>query len=387
MFGEVKAVVMVEPGWIEVNKFPYPDVPSDAALLKVEMSGICGTDKHMYSGEIIHPGRIITPFPIIPGHENVGVIAEIGEEAAGRMEGGGFELKEGDKVVAACDVLCGECYWCKHVFGYPWCENWIGYGTTISCKEPPHLFGGWAEYMYILPKTFLFKVPQDLTLEAAVLTEPMAVAYGSLIKASSSYSLAFDVGGFGAGNTVVVQGPGPLGLCHAVMAKIMGAENIVAVGSGSEEDRYRLNLAKELNIIDDGVNATDPKERVKDVLRLIGGKGADLVIECAGAPPAVIEGLEMLRKGGTFLELGNFIDKGITVPLNPAVHICSKNARIIDITGMPYPAYGSALKVMQRYNNKIPFEKLVTHKFRLEEAERAMKTAINGRCLKVVITP
>jgi len=384
---KVRAAVMVEPGRIEVKKFPYPEVPKDAALVKMEMSGICGTDKDMYKGEIIHPGGVTTPFPIIPGHENVGVIAEIGEEAAVRMEVEGHKLRKGDRVVAACDVLCGECYWCRHGFSYPWCENWIGYGTTISCKDPPHLFGGWSEYMYILPKAFLFKVPEDMPLETAVLTEPMAVAYGALSKASSPCSLALDMGGFGAGDTVVVQGPGPLGLCHALMARIVGVERIVAVGSGSDRDQYRLKLAEDLGIIDYGVNIENPGKRVKEVLRLIGSRGADLVIECAGAPQALLEGLEMLRRGGTYLELGNFIDKGVTVPLNPALHICAKNARIIGVTGMPYHAYGKALRVMYKYGDRFPFADLVTHKFGLEDVEEAMRVAMRGKSLKVVITP
>lgn len=384
---KVSAAVMVKPGRIEVREFPYPEVPKDSALVRMEMSGICGTDKDMYKGEIIHPGGIATPFPIIPGHENVGVIAEIGEEAAVRMEVEGHKLREGDRVVAACDVLCGECYWCRHGFSYPWCENWIGYGTTISCNDPPHLFGGWAEYMYILPRVFLFKVPEGIPLENAVLTEPMAVAYGALSKVSSPCSLALDMGGVEAGDTVVVQGPGPLGLCHAFMARVMGAGRIIAVGSGSNHDRSRLELAEEMGAIDDYVNVRDPVDRVREVLRLSEGRGADLVIECAGAPRAVLEGLEMLRRGGTYLELGNFIDKGVTVPLNPALHICAKNARIIGVTGMPYHAYSKALRIMSRYGGKIPFSGLVTHRFRLDEAEEAMKVAMKGESLKVVITP
>ena len=380
----VKAAVILAPGEIEIKEFPYPEVDDDTALMKMEMSGICGTDNHMYKGETVHLGVHDTPFPIIPGHENVGTLADIGEVAAGKMEIEGGNLKKGDRVVAACDVLCGECYNCRHTFGYAWCENQLEYGTLLSCSKSPYLFGGWAEYMYILPKVFLFKVPDGMKLETAVLTEEMAVAYGSLLKAALPYPLALE--GFGPGDTVVVQGPGPLGICHAIMARIMGAGDIIIVGPGIEDSEVRMGLVERLGIADQTINISEPKERVDEVLKLTGGRGADLVVECTDSPHAVGEGLEMLRKGGTFIEAGNFVDVGPTT-LNPNVLICGNNARIIGVTSMPYQGYSKVLRIMERHSKNIPFDKVVTHSFTIDEAEKALSTTIGGRCLKAVITP
>ena len=135
-------------------------------LLKVEMCGICGTDKHTWRGETKQyagtEAESDTPFPIIPGHEVIGTVAEINDRNRPRLDFNGERLRVGDRVALCPDVICGECYDCRHTFAFPWCENLRGYGNAFTATEPPHLFGGWAEYMYILPNAFLYKVPENL---------------------------------------------------------------------------------------------------------------------------------------------------------------------------------------------------------------------------------
>jgi L-iditol 2-dehydrogenase len=384
---EVKAAVMVAPGKIETQHFPYPEVTEDTALVRMELSGICGTDKHMYKGEITHglgtPGGVVTPFPIIPGHENVGTIAEIGDRAARTMEINGELLEEGDRVFHVNDVLCGECFWCKNIHGYPYCEDWKGYGVSISAQDPPHLFGGWAEATYIYSKVRLTKIPEDIPWDVAVLTEPMTVAYGALEKAALPYPLAME--GFAPGDVVVIQGAGPLGMCLLVMARMFGAGRIIVVESASSQSEYRCEIARELGA-DCVVNDPESRERIEKVLSLSHRRGADLVVECAGVPQAVTEGLDMLRKGGTFLEMGNFVDVG-TVDINPNQHILMKEARILGISGWPWQASSRVLALMRRYLHIIPIQRIVTHTFTIDEAETAIKTAMEENAVKVVITP
>ena len=377
----VKAAVMPKPGTIQLTEFPYPKVPANAALVRMEMSGICGTDKHMFKGETTHPGGHETTFPIIPGHENVGILEELGPES--RLEVEDRKLQVGDRVVPICDVTCGQCYICRSSYGFTTsCLRDVGYGTTLSCENPPHLFGGWAEYLYILPEALLAKVPDGVPPEAAVMTEVLTVPFCGFQKATSPYPLGKE--GFGPGDTVVVLGAGPLGICHGIMAKMTGAEEIIIVGAPES----RLELAKKV-CADHTVNinkVTDPNERLREIMALTENRGADLVAECAGVPEAVTQGLDMLRIGGTLIVAGNYIDMGST-PVNPQKQILSKNARIIGVSGQTASSYAGSLRLIKKFSRTIPIETLVTQKFSIEEAERALLTAISMESMEVVIAP
>jgi len=382
MASKVRAAVMEKPHSIAVQEFPTPEIGHGAALIKMLMSGICGTDKHMFRGETVHPGGQDSTFPLIPGHENLGCIEKLGSRNGECYDANGELLMEGDRVVPACDVLCGECYACRNMYGWCWCERVFGYGTTISCKNPPHLFGGWAEYMYILPKVFLFKVPERLPDSVAVLAEPMAVAYGSMARAMTPYWLAKD--GVGPGDTVVIQGAGPLGLSHAVMVKMTGVGKLIVVGAPKE----RLQLAREFGA-DHTINIEEystPSERVEKVKSLSNGRGAELVIECVGMPNAVTEGLDMVSLGGTYIITGNYIDMGGAY-FNPQKQILSKNIRIIGVNGMPYQAYARALNLLDLNWERYHLNKFVTHSYTIDQAETALRTGESMKSLKVVITP
>lgn len=380
----VKAVVMTGPGKLEVQEFPYPKMEDGAMILKVEASGICGTDKHAYKGELVLYGGTEAEqrgkFPIIRGHENVGIIAEITDKAAKNMEFHGEPLKVGDRVTMFPNVICGKCWYDRHIFGFSWCVNNKTYGNAFRSDEPPHLMGGWAEYMYILPNVFIYKVPDDMPPEIAVLVEIMTCA-APVDKAKEFYSLASE--GFGNMDTVVVQGIGPLGLAHLIRARAMGAGDIVAV----DASEFRLNLAKEFGA-DYVLNVakTTSKERITFVKDITQGRGADMVIECVGIPQVVPEGLEMLRRGGVYIEAGNFVDTG-EVSLNVHRHLCAKNVRFIGSTNHPYTEYPKTIRFLQKYAKWFPFEKFVTHKFKLDQAEQAMAAALSSDSMKVIFTP
>lgn len=382
----VKAAVMVKPGQIEIREFPYPKIADDAMLLRVEVCGICGTDKHSYRGETKQyagtKAEFSIPFPIIPGHEIVGTIVEIGKHADKTINTFGQKIKEGDRVVVCPDIFCGRCYYCRNYNGFIWCDNMQSYGTSLSCAKPPHLFGGWAEYMYLLPGTYVYKIPETISTIAAVLTEPMAVTY-NLDKAKEFYSMSGD--GFKTGDTVVVQGVGPLGLLHVIKARMLGAGDIIAI----DASEFRLNLAKEFGAdVCINIKRTSRDERIEMVKDLTDGLGADLVVECTGVPTAVIEGLEMTRKGGMYIITGMFVDVG-EVSINPHRHLCAKNIRLIGQTNHPRSGYLPSLKLMEKFAKFFPpFERIITHRFPLEKAPEAMETSLDAdRTMKVVIVP
>ncbi len=201
----VLAATLVEPGHYEIREYPLPDPEPGCVLVKMEVSGICGTDKHTYQGYTGQYGGGGTPtrvpFPIIQGHENVGTIAAIGGDGKCK-DFEGVPLKVGDRVIVGPNVSCGSCYYCNHDFPYYCCENTVDYGNNISAKNAPYLFGGWSQYLYVIPGSFMVLVPDDLPSEIAVLTEIMAVTVGldrgKQISSFPSESFRFD-------DTVVVR--------------------------------------------------------------------------------------------------------------------------------------------------------------------------------------
>lgn len=381
---EVRAAVLTAPGSYEVQSFPWPSLEDGAALMQMEMSGICGTDKHTYMGETKQyagtPAETTTPFPIIQGHENVGVISELGRGAAEGLEFHGRPLKVGDRVTMCPDVVCGRCHECKHVMGYVWCENVRCYGNSLTSAEPPHLFGGWAEQMYLRPDAFVYKVPSGLSARVAVLAELMAcTASLDKVKEFSSYALE----GFNSGDTVVVIGSGPLGLLHVAKADMMGAGQVIA----SDLSETRLAFAKRMGAdVTMNVSQTSAEERIELVRQLTGGRGADLVLHMANTPQSFIEGIEMLKRGGMMLEMGNFADTG-EVAINVHRHVCSKNIRLIGITNHPSTGYGPALALMERHADRYPFEEMVSHQFSLADVDIAMRTSMDPTSLKVAMAP
>jgi len=378
----VLAATLVEPGKYELREYPLPEPQPGCVLVKMEVSGICGTDKHTYQGYTSQYGGADsgkrTPFPIIQGHENVGTVAAIGGKDFRDFEG--VPLQIGDRVVVGANVSCGTCYYCKHNFPYYFCDNATDYGNNLSAKDPPHLFGGWSQYLYVIHGSFLVRVPDELPSEIAVLAEIMAVTVGldraKQMSAFPNESFRFD-------DMVVVLGVGPLGTCFVMKARMLGAGTIVAIDMSD----FRLEFAKRLGA-DQTVNVstTTREERQQLVRELTQGRGADVVVECAGVPAAVPEALEMLRLGGLLVEAGNFSDLG-EVSFSPHRHLCAKSVRILGVGGEEPAAYGPGMRQMLRYMRHYPLSDFVTHRFALRDVNAAMQKSMAFDSMKVVIQP
>jgi len=380
----VKAAVMVGPGKMEVQNLPYPDhLEPGACIIKMEMSGICGTDKHAFKGETLLYGGTESEqdmvFPSVHGHENSGIVVEMNGKGS-EIEYSGKELKIGDRVTNCPNVICGECWYCRNIHAYPYCPNHQGIGMTYYSNRYPYIVGGWSEYMYLPPKAWVYKVPDNLSIELACLSELFVVT--AILDRAKELS-ALGGKGFHFGDTVVIQGSGAIGMMMIAKARLLGAGKIIALDSNP----MKLTLSKEFGAdLGINVNSMNNKELVDAIRSETEGRGADVVVETVGTAEVLRVGLEMLRRGGTYLETGNFVDTG-EVSLNAHRHIAAKNVLLYGNSNHPHDGYYAAMDMMYRYRKEFPFEKLITHRFKLDQAEEALKKSYETDALKVVFEP
>jgi L-iditol 2-dehydrogenase len=375
-----RAAVMEAPGRIGVREFPVSDPGPGAVLLKMSLSGICGTDKHTYRGEsrqyVGTPHEREIAYPLICGHENVGTIVAVGE---GVRDSAGEPLRPGDRVVPGANVPCGRCYYCTGGYPYYFCQHLEDYGNSLNCAQPPYLLGGWAEYLYLLPRSRLFRVPEELPDEVAVLTEVMAVTHG----VETAMTLLGLQGASPSGYTVAVLGVGPLGLCHVIKARLSGASTIIA----TDRLRGRLEMAGTFGadlVLD--VTATDGPERSAAVAAATRGLGADIVIDCSGFPDTFTEALALVRTGGVVIEAGTFVDMG-PVPVNPNSAICTRSVTVLGIGGEKASSYEPSMRMLAANLGRYPFGEIVTHRFGLGEVAEALAVAQSGEAMQVVVDP
>jgi len=373
----VKAAILEDVEKLNIVDYPEPDVEPNGILLKMELCGVCGTDMHLYAG------NMKIPFPVIPGHEFVGRIEDIGEEAKA-LEVKGYPLKKGDlvTVVPGTNRFCGECYFCRFMPHKPTlCTGRKVLGVNLTSAEKPHLLGGWAEKIYVDAEHFwVYKIPKEVPPEVAVLSEPMAVSSRAFERAYAPGLPTFGEG-FGVGNSVVVQGAGAIGLLTIATAKMAGAGNIMVVDMVDE----RLEMAQRLgadHAIDMRAHKT-ADERVKEVQKLTNGLGADVVVECVGVPAAVPEGIDMTRRGGKFVEVGHYTDPG-PVLINPHT-ICNKDMDILGSWTYPPTQFGTVLELMRQSMGKIPLNELVTAKYSVENAQQAIDDLKARKGIKLAI--
>ncbi|GAA2015454.1 alcohol dehydrogenase catalytic domain-containing protein [Nakamurella flavida] len=375
----VRAATLVGPGAIEVREYPLPtELEPGAILLDMIASGICGTDKHTFRGETVQYAGTAkerrTPFPIIQGHENIGTVRALGP--GGALAHDGTPLRIGDRVVPAPNRACGTCRNCQRGFPYYLCANLENYGNSLTSTTAPHLFGGWAQSLHLLPGTAVFRVPEDLPSEVAVLTEIFAVTH-SLERAAAVRR----PGGFLPGDTVVVVGVGSLGMAHLVKAHLMGAGRVIAVDRSAK----RLALARRLVDADTVLVGEDPASVRAEVMALTDGDGADLAVNATGFPGSFATAIGLVRDAGTIVEVGAFVDMGAEA-FNPAV-ICGRNLTVMGTGGEDLQAYAGTLALLARHHTSIPFAEMVSHVFPIADAALAVETSLDAEnATKVLVS-
>ena len=348
----------------DLKEYPIPAIGDDDILVKVEGCGVCGTDAHEFKRD---------PFSLIPvalGHEGTGEIVKMGKNV--KKDSAGKPLKVGDKVVT-CMIFKDD----PDITMFDLNKQNVG-GADVYGLLPDddvHFNGWFADYIVVRKGSTIFNV-SDLDLDSRILIEPCAVLVHAVERAKSTNILRFN-------SRVVVQGCGPIGLICIAVLRTMGIENIVAV----DGEQKRLDFAREM-----GATATVNFKDHKGIEALagavknsFGGYLADFAFQCTGSPVAHSNIYKFIRNGGGLCELGFFINGG-DATINPHFDICSKEITTVGSWVYTLRDYATTFDFLKRAKGiGLPMQKLITHKFPLEQINEALETNLKMEGLKIAI--
>ena len=337
------AMVQTGPRKLEMRSLPLPEIGDEDALLRIEACGICGSDVEQYHGAL----RL--PFPLIPGHEPLGIIERIGDRAAKR-----WGVDVGDRVAVETMLACKFCEACL-TGRYHLCHTRRIY-SYISLEQEPGLWGAYAEYMYLAPNSVIHKMDPTLPPELAVLFNPLG----------AGFRWAVEIPQTRAGQSVVILGPGQRGLASVVAARHVGAGTVVV--TGLESDAPKLALAREFGA-DVTVDVQNEDARTR-ILEATGG-GADVVVDVSAyATEPVASALDYVKPGGTIVLAGV---KGYKpVPDFISDKIVMKEISVRGAIGVTTTGYTQAIRLIE--SRRFALEKMHTHDFKLSDAEEAILT-------------
>ena len=351
------AVMCYGPEDYRLEERPVPVPGPFEVVIRVKSTGICASDIKCYSGAALFWGDEnrtgYCQAPVTPGHEFVGDVVALGDGAGEK-----YGLEIGDHAISEQITPCWNCRYCRR--GQYWmCQVHDIYGFRQNA------FGSWAEYMVFPANALNYRVPTDIPWHHAVFIEPLACSVH-----------AVERGNIGFQDTVVIAGAGPLGLGMFAAAKMKGAERIIALDLNDD----RLELAKRCGA-DIGLNPTQT-DVVEEVRAMTGGYGCDVYVEATGHPSAVQQGLQMIRKLGTFVEFSVFREP-VTVDWT-----IIGDSKELDIHGShlgPF-CYPVAIRMLQQ--NLLPMDEIVTHQLPLEDFQKGLDMVASGlTSVKVTLNP
>lgn len=344
----MKAVVKYGKGkgLVEIQEVPEPKMKEDEVLIEVKAVSVCGSDLHIY-----HDAHPYWP-PVILGHEFSGVIIDVGKEVRG--------WKVGDRVVTETRTgSCGVCYTCQS--GFPQaCEQKRAYGIGTN--------GAYAKYIAGLAR-LLHRLPDTISFEAGAVIEPIAICVTSILERSQLQ----------AGESVLVTGPGPIGLISLTIARAAGARMIGVTGRSSDEG-IRFKKARELGA-DFTINV-DQEDPVAKVIEMTNGLGVDILIETSGGGRAIYQTFEMVRRLGRICAIGISGKEEIPIPYDRGIF---KALRYDFCFSSSWTAWEKAIGLIGK--GLLPAEKLITHQLPLEKWEEAFHLLENLQAAKVILIP
>jgi putative phosphonate catabolism associated alcohol dehydrogenase len=346
----------------ELVEYPLRAPAPREVLVRVLLSTVCGSDVHAWTG------RRPLPTPSILGHEIVGVIEALGQDAPRDLLG--RALAPGQRVTWTEYVACGRCVACARLALPQKCAHGRKYGHE-SAGDPPHLLGGFARFCYLLPGTGIALVPEALTDEEAA---PVNCGVATMTAVAEAAAIA-------PGETVVVLGAGLLGLYGVAMARSTGPARVIAIDAVPARRTFARRFGADETL--------DPQELEPDGLaRPHDGSGpgaADVVIETAGAPAALPEGLRLLRPGG------RLVTAGLVVPGSIVTFDASEIVRrCVAIRGVHNYAprhLVAALDFVQAQRGQLPLGELVDGRYPLETVDAALAAAAERRALRPAVVP
>jgi L-iditol 2-dehydrogenase len=341
----MKAVMKVAPGYdnMSLENIPEPEVLDDLVKIKVAYTGICGTDIHTFTGEYRN-----SKTPVVLGHEFSGVVVEVGKDVK--------KIKVGDRVTSETTfTTCGKCEYCLEK-DYNLCSERKGIGTQVN--------GSFAEYV-ISREESVHVLPDEISLMAAALTEPLACCVHAALEKTSVQK----------DDKVLIFGPGPIGLLQCQVVKAQGAFVILA---GLTKDKKRLELAKSLGV--DVIVDVQQENLEEVVLKHTNGYGVDKLFECSGAVPALNQGLPLVKKKGTFVQVGIFANK-----MNPLDQesIIQREINYVGTRSQKPSSWHIALKLLKE--NKINTDKMITKVVPLNEWRQGFEAVLSGDEIKVIV--
>lgn len=366
MTDTIRAVLMTAPrAPLELRRLPAPRPAPGGAVLETLWSEVCGTDVHLHHGRLAG-----VPYPIIPGHVSCGRILEL---SGSLHDVEGRPLQPG-QLVTFYDVFgtCGACWHCLVARAATRCPHRRVYGITTGLHDG--VLGGWAERIELRPGVRILPLPQGV--------DPLAFMGGGCGLATGFH--AVERAGIALGDTVVVQGSGPVGLNAAVFAALAGAAQVLVVGAPAS----RLRVAREMGADEvlDIQNMHKPGDRVAWVRARTGGRGADVVIEATGNPQAVPEGLEMVRDAGRYVVVGQYTDAG-DATLNPYRHLNRRHATVLGCWGYEFTHLHRSMAMMARHDARLGWRRLVTKEYPLDDAAEALAAMERMDVVKAVLRP
>jgi threonine dehydrogenase-like Zn-dependent dehydrogenase len=340
------------PFVIEELDVPAPE--PGGVMLRMTEAGICGSDLHMWRGDPYSTPIVIPPEGRVGGHEGTGVIAMLGKGVT--TDFAGNPVREGDRVIHAAINFCGRCRRCLRGE-----QNWCS-GAPARRTDPAYRMftGTYADYLYVPPERPFFRVPDELGDDALGFVNcAMGTVTEALLRADCR-----------EGDIVVILGAGGLGLTATAMAKDMGAHRVIVL------DRLanRLEMARAFGA-DETVNVGDyatAESRRERVWELTGAQGADIVLELVGRAELLLEGLGYLCTGGAFVEVGATTMGSVEIA--PTMIMRGKK-RIIGSWMYRPSVLPLVLKMMTKNSNRVPYHRLTSHRFPLEQANEAFAAA------------
>jgi L-iditol 2-dehydrogenase len=357
-----KVAVLTAPKKIEIFELPVPEVGDDEVLVKVEQTGVCGTDVHEYKGD---------PFGYIPvqlGHEGTGTVVKMGRNVT--TDYYGKPLAVGDKIVTGLKP-CGVCDTCLHDAEHVHlCENGEIFGLMPGEAAYKNFNGWFGEYIKINAGGVIFNV-SDMDVDLRTLIEPAAVVVHAVERAKEIFN-------FKHGSYVLIQGCGPIGLLLLTVVRTMGVRNIIAV----DGDEKRLAMAKKLGA---AYTVNFSNEDALGKIKAITGTGAEMAFQCTGSPKAASAIWKYVRRGGAMCELGFFVDNG-EATYNPHQDICNKEITVVGSWTYQAKDWLQACEVLKEaQKDELPVEELLTNKYSLADINAAMEMNISMQGIKIVV--
>jgi L-iditol 2-dehydrogenase len=343
MGDKMTAVVCYAPKDYRLEETDVPKIGPDEVMIKVGACGICASDVKCYHGAPRIWGdekqpRFVKP-PVIPGHEFVGEVVQIGREAEAK-----YGLDVGDKAIAEQILPCWNCRFCNT--GHYWmCQVHNIFGFQGGIDD-----GGFAEYMKFPRGSLVHKVPQKLSFDTAAMIEPLACGIHAVDRADPKLD-----------DVMVIAGMGPIGLCMLQIAKLRHPKLLIALDAKVERVEAARELGADLSI---NVAEQDP---VREVKRLTDEYGCDVYIEATGNPDAVVQGLSMIRRLGRFVEFSVLIE-----PVLADWSIIG-DVKELDLLGSHLAPYTYPIAIKYLSEGTVKVDRIVTHKFPLKEFHKALE--------------